>query len=271
MKRYLHFIILFVFLIFGFLIHQLYTFTYITAEFDELRPMKNFLPVYYKGLIVGRAKEARHSDNYRHTLVRIVLYPKNLLLPSNTTVELRKEKKNGKYKDFLELIYPSEPTLVMLSNHSKIKGIATVDTETFMANRRPEDLEEMKENLVESTQNLSYALQSLGEVFDNVNMILKENQKNIYNSSKNLENMTVKIDRALDEEKIERTLDNIEQTTQNITNTTDSINQSYPKIDNSLQSLQDTMCNVNAISCGIRRTLSERMGLAKLFFGRAVK
>ena len=271
MKKYLHFIILFVFLIFGFFAHKLFTFTYITAEFDDLRPMKKFLPVYYKGLIVGRAKEARHSDNYHHTLVRIVLYPKNLLLPSNTTVELRKEKKNNKYSDFLELIYPKEPTLVMLSNHSTIKGVATVDVETFMANRHPDDLEEMKENLVSSTENLSYALQSLGEIFDNVNEILRENEKNINKSTKNIEKMTVKIDRAIDEEKIEQTLASIEQTTQNISKTTDNINQSYPKIDNSLQSLQDTMCNINAISCGVRRTLSERMGLAKLFFGRPVK
>ena len=145
MKNYLNFIILLIFLVFGILIYQLLTFTYITAEFDEIRPIKGFMPVYYKGIIVGRAKEAKHSPDFKHTHIRIVLYPKNLLLPSNTKIQLKKEKKKHKEIDFLELIYPNEPTLVVLSNHSKIKGITTIDTVTFLANQHPNDIEAIKE------------------------------------------------------------------------------------------------------------------------------
>lgn len=85
----------------------------------------------------------------------------------------------------------------MLSNHSKINGIAMQDVETFMANQHPDDLEEIKENLMTSTQNLSYALGALGEIFDNANSILKENEKNISKTTKNIENMSLKLDRTL--------------------------------------------------------------------------
>jgi len=270
MKNHIHFIILFAFLIFGFLINKLFTFTYITAEFDELRPIKGFMPVYYKGIIVGRAKEAKHSNDFKHSLIRLVLYPKNLLLPTNTTVQLKKEKKKHKEIDFLELIYPDEPTLVMLSNHSKIKGTATLDTETFLANQHPDDLEQIKENLMTSAQNLSYALSALGEIFDNVNIILKENQKNIYQTTKNVENMTLKVNKAIKQQQLENTLSNIETSTNSIVSSLNSLNNTIPNVDSSLNQTKEMMCNLNAISCGVRKTLSKNFSLIKLFFGRVI-
>jgi len=271
MKNHIHLIILFVFLIFGILMHKLFTFTYITAEFDELRPIKGFMPVYYKGIIVGRAKEACHSKDFKHSLIRLVLYPKNLLLPTNTTVQLKKEKKKHKEIDFLELIYPKEPTLVMLSNHSKIKGIATQDLETFMANQHPDDLEAIKEDLMDSAQNLSYALSALGEIFDNVNGILKENQNNIYQTTKNVEKMTNKIDKAIKQQQLENTLSNIETSTTSIVSSLDSLNSTMPNIDSSLNQTREMMCNLNAITCAIRKTLAKNFGLMRLFFGKVAK
>ena len=209
--------------------------------------------------------------SYKHSLIRMVLYPKNLLLPSNTTVQLKKEKKNNKEKDFLELIYPKEPTLVMLSNYSKIKGIATVDTETFLANQHPNDIEEIKENLMQSAENLSYALSALGEIFDNINIILKENQKNIYQTTKNVENMTIKIDKAIKQQQLENTLSNIEKSTNNVVSSLDSLNQAMPNVDDSLKQTKEIMCNLSAITCGLRKTLSKNFGLMRLFFGKTVE
>lgn len=270
MKKHIHFITLFAFLIFGLLIHKLFTFTYITAEFEHLRPIKGFMPVYYKGIIIGRAKEATHSLDFKHTNIRMVLYPKNLLLPTNTTVQLKKENKKNKEIDFLELIYPTEPSLTMLSNHSKINGIAMQDVETFMANQHPDDLEEIKENLMTSAQNLSYALGALGEIFDNVNSILKENEKNISKTTKNVENMSLKLDRALKQKQLENTLLNIEKSTSSLAQSIDSLNGTLPNVNSTLEESKKTMCNLNAITCGIRKTLSKNFGLIRLFFGRVV-
>lgn len=270
MKNHINFIIIFSFLIFGIIIYKLSTFTYITAEFEHLRPIKGFIPVYYKGIIVGRAKEIVHSFNFKYTNIKMVLYPKNLLLPSNTTVELKKEKKKNKEIDFLELIYPKEPALVMLSNHSKIKGITTQDVETFLANQYPDDLEEIKENLITSTQNLSYALGALGEIFDNINIILKENQNNIYKTTKNVENITIKINKAIKQQQLENTLSNIETSTSSIVQSLNDINGTIPNIDNSLNQTKETMCNLNVITCLIRKALSKNFGLIRLLFGRPI-
>lgn len=271
MKKYIFFTALFSVLILSIVIYKLLTFTYISAEFDELRPLRGFLPVYYKGIIVGRAKEAKHSKDFRHSLIQLVLYPKNLLLPENTTLQLKKEKRNNKEKDFLELIYPKEPSSKMLVNHSKIKGIATIDTETFLLNQHPDDIEAIKEDLMDSAQNLSYALSMLGEIFDNVNTILKENEKNIYKTTKNVENMTIKIDNAFKQKQLEDTFSNIEATTKGVFDSIESLNKTIPNADSTLNQTKEMMCNLNAISCGIRKTLSKNFGLMRLLFGKPVE
>ena len=176
MKRIL---IITLFLIFGVWVLKQLSYTHIEAKFSELRPIHEKLKVYYKGLVIGHAKELKHSHDFNHTIIKIALYPRNLLLPSNTTVLLKKEKKKHKENDFLELIYPKNPTNKMLSNGSIIEGIATVDVDEYMSNRHPDELEEIKENLVQSAQNLNYALEILGQVFLSADNILNDNRKNI--------------------------------------------------------------------------------------------
>ena len=193
----------------GFYIYKLTTYTYVTAKFRELRPIHEKLPVYYKGLVVGKAREQRHSDDFNHTLIRLVLYPKNLLLPENTIVMLKKEKHHDKERDFLELVYPKEPSNVMISNGSELEGKATVDIDTFMSNQNPEDLESIRHNLAESSENLNNALEGLSMVFESLNDILKENQKNLYTTTgnlskatQNLDNMTTKFNKSIQQKSL---------------------------------------------------------------------
>ena len=115
-------LILIILALIGTYIYRKTNYMYITARFSELRPMEENIPVYYKGIVIGRAKERRHSTTSRHTLIGMILKPKKLMLPINTTVLLKKEKKNHKEKDFLELIYPQEPSSAMLSNGAVIDG-----------------------------------------------------------------------------------------------------------------------------------------------------
>lgn len=264
MKKITFIILLIIIVFVGAFIYQHLEFTYITAKFKELRPIHGDLKVYYKGLVVGKAKESKHSDNFHHTLMKIVLYPKNLHLPSNTTVALKKEKRDEKQVDFLELIYPNEPTNLLLSDNSVIEGYTTVDIETYLSNQHPDDIETMKENLVESAQNLNYAMQGLAEIFQTVDEILKENQKNIYKTTRNVENMTVKIDRAIKQQQIENTLSNIENSTLNV-------NKTVVNADENLKDLKGITSNINAITCGIRQTLSKNFGGLRLFFGKTIQ
>lgn len=228
--------------------------------------MHGALPVYYKGIVVGRAKEKRHSDTFEHTLVKLVLYPKKLLLPVNTTVMLKKEKRNNKERDFLELIYPKEPDSVMISDGSILEGIATVDIDTFAKNQHPDDLEEIKKNLIESSQNLNYALGALNGVFEMVEDILKENKKNLYGTTKNVNDMTYKVNRSLEQQKLNNTVSNIESSTKNISQLTDKSD----SVDLTLNQVQGISENINSITCGVRKTLRKKFGGLRLIFGQVI-
>lgn len=268
----------------GFYIYKLTTYTYVTAKFKELRPIHEKLPVYYKGLVVGKAREQRHSDDFNHTLIRLVLYPKNLLLPENTTVMLKKEKHHDKERDFLELVYPKDPSNVMISNGSELEGKATVDIDTFMSNQNPDDLESIRHNLAQSTENLNAALEGLSMVFESVNDILKENQKNLYTTTgnlskatQNLDNMTTKFNKSIQQKSLENAVSNLEASTKNLENlsanltgTTTGVNEVLPHVDATMCQVQGLATNANAISCGVRKTLRKRFGGLRLLFGKVI-
>ncbi len=261
----------------GFYIYKLTTYTYVTAKFKELRPIHEKLPVYYKGLVVGKAREQRHSDDYNHTLIHLVLYPKNLLLPDNTTVMLKKEKHHDKERDFLELVYPKEPSTTMIADGAVLEGKATVDVDTFMANQNPDDLEAIKQNLAQSSENLNVALEGLAMVFESVNEILKENRKNLYTTTgnlskatRNLDNVTQKIDKSVQQKRLDNTISNLETLSANLNGTTTSVNGVIPHIDATMCQVQGLATNANAISCGVRKTLRKRFGGLRLLFGKVI-
>lgn len=261
----------------GFYIYKLTTYTYVTAKFKELRPIHEKLPVYYKGLVVGKAREQRHSEDYNHTLIHLVLYPKNLLLPDNTTVMLKKEKHHDKEHDFLELVYPKEPSTTMIADGAVLEGKATVDVDTFMANQNPDDLEAIKQNLAQSSENLNVALEGLAMVFESVNEILKENQKNLYTTTgnlskatRNLDNVTQKIDKSMQQKRLDNTISNLETLSANLNGTTTSVNGVIPHIDATMCQVQGLATNANAISCGVRKTLRKRFGGLRLLFGKVI-
>ena len=261
----------------GFYIYKLTTYTYVTAKFKELRPIHEKLPVYYKGLVVGKAREQRHSEDYNHTLIHLVLYPKNLLLPDNTTVMLKKEKHHDKERDFLELVYPKEPSSTMIADGAVLEGKATVDVDTFMANQNPDDLEAIKQNLAQSSENLNVALEGLAMVFESVNEILKENQKNLYTTTgnlskatRNLDNVTQKIDKSVQQKRLDNTISNLETLSANLNGTTTSVNGVIPHVDATMCQVQGLATNANAISCGVRKTLRKRFGGLRLLFGKVI-
>lgn len=261
----------------GFYIYKLTTYTYVTAKFKELRPIHEKLPVYYKGLVVGKAREQRHSEDYNHTLIHLVLYPKNLLLPDNTTVMLKKEKHHDKEHDFLELVYPKEPSTTMIADGAVLEGKATVDVDTFMANQNPDDLEAIKQNLAQSSENLNVALEGLAMVFESVNEILKENQKNLYTTTgnlskatRNLDNVTQKIDKSVQQKRLDNTISNLETLSANLNGTTTSVNGVIPHVDATMCQVQGLATNANAISCGVRKTLRKRFGGLRLLFGKVL-
>lgn len=270
MKKYIGLFLIILLLIFCFYIYKTSTYTYLTAKFEELRPIHGNIPIYYKGIVIGKAKEKIHSKDMQHTLMGLSLHKKSLLLPENTTILLKKEIKNKKEKDFLELIYPKNPSSIMLSNGSTIKGIATVDIATFISNQHPDELQEIKDNLLKSSQNLEEAIGAIASLFSTIEEMVNENRKNIYNSSKNLKNttnniskLTKKIDNSINQEDLNKANSNITKTLNNINSVSD----------NAILTLKKTNCilnNINSITCGIKKTMSKSFSTIRLFFGKTI-
>ena len=269
MKKHLY-IFLFILIVLLFCVYKFFFEFYIIAKFQELRPHLKNMPVYYKGIVVGRAGEKVHSKDYQHTLMKIILYKNNMLLPDNTTILLKKEKRNNKERDFLEIVYPKEPTKIMISKGSEIKGIATVDIDTFMSNHHPDELEEIKENLLNASQNLEIALGSLGDLFVSIDDMVNENRKNIKfatrnfaNTTRNLSNTTLKFDNSIKQNALNETIQNVDKSIENLGGVTNNTNEITKQA-------QDLMCNLNTISCGVRRALSKPFGFFRLFFGKVI-
>lgn len=285
LKKYFYIPVLIIIAGLSFYVYKALNYTYITVKFQELRPFHAKLPVYYKGLVIGKATERRHSDDFQHTLINVTLYPKNLLLPVNTEVLLKKEKRNNdKEHDFLELVYPQKPSDKMISNGTILNGKATVDIETFLANQNPDDLEIIKNNLAESSENLNSALGQMSALFLMLNDMLDENRKNINSVTRNLSKttgnidaVTRKLDRSMKQQALDNTFSNIEASTKNftvissnLTGTSFGVNEVMPRVDSTLYQVHGIASNANAITCGIRKTLRKPFGGLRLMFGKVI-
>ena len=133
---------------------------------------------------------------------------------------------------------------------------------------------------------------SLTSLFDMIYSILDENKENIQesttsfkNSMKNLENLTTKINNGITEDMIKNSTHNIETTTLNLANSTNefvsmsgNFNKSssefkvlVPKLSKLIDTIQLVICNTNEIILGIKNTLKQRFGGARIIFGKPIK
>lgn len=279
MRKYVFFtIILLILLSIGAYLYQKLTYTYVTVQFKELRPIQERIPVYYKGIVIGKAVDKKHSQDYNHTLLKVVLYPRHLQLPSNSEFYLKQIVQDKKTQDFLEIVYPDVPSDKLIANGIYLKGHTTTDMESYMKSLNPEDLDSIKANLAGAAENLNIALGGLSELFILLQEMVNDNRPNlkgatanINNATKNIDTTTLKINNAIKEQQIINSLSNIEASINNFKQiSTDIGNTSIPSINKSLDSTQEILENVNSISCGVRQTLRKRFGGLRLFFGKTI-
>lgn len=276
------FFVIFILAILSFVIINYFTNRHITAVFKDVRHFEGKIPVYYKGVVVGKATDKRHSNDYLRTNVKITIYNKKLRLPLNTKAVLKKRIKNDKEFDYIELIYPQVPSERFIDEHSHIHGHHTVDIKEYLKNQTPEDLEQIKNNILSASENLNTSLDALAGMFLIIQDVIGENRENLKNASrnlnkttKNINTTTKKIDNIIIEEQWLNTFRNLENTTDGLHNLTHTVNGTASQADKTLpETLQNTneiTENVNSITCGIRQTLSKRFGGLRLFFGKVIE
>ena len=269
--------------------------TYIKAEFNKMDPIPSKMGVYYKGYKLGSTSRLRISKDFKKTYLYITLNQRGLHLPKNIRVKIKKYDNETKYVD---IIYPKRPMIRYIRTGDTIKGdTGFIFSEISDINQAHiDDLSEKGGDLLSSGKKTT---DSLTEMFDLVTDILGENRENILNSTTSLKNgmknleqttqnmkaMSNKINDGITKQNIQNSTKNIEQMTSNFANSskdfisiTGNFNKtsSYfsvlvPKLSTLIDVVQMSICNVNDIILGLKKTLQQKWGGARIIFGKPIK
>ena len=269
--------------------------TYIKAEFNKMDPIPSKMGVYYKGYKLGSTSRLRISKDFKKTYLYITLNQRGLHLPKNIRVKIKKYDNETKYVD---IIYPKRPMIRYIRTGDTIKG----DTGFIFSGisdinqAHIDDLSEKGGDLLSSAKKTT---DSLTEMFDLVTDILGENRKNILNSTTSLKNgmknleqttqnmkaMSNKINDGITKQNIQNSTKNIEQMTSNFANSskdfisiTGNFNKTssdfsvlVPKLSTLIDVVQMSICNGNDIILGLKKTLQQKWGGARIIFGKPIK
>lgn len=269
--------------------------TYIKAEFNKMDPIPSKMGVYYKGYKLGSTSRLRISKDFKKTYLYITLNQRGLHLPKNIRVKIKKYDNETKYVD---IIYPKRPMIRYIRTGDTIKG----DTGFIFSGisdinqAHIDDLSEKGGDLLSSAKKTT---DSLTEMFDLVTDILGENRENILNSTTSLKNgmknleqttqnmkaMSNKINDGITKQNIQNSTKNIEQMTSNFANSskdfisiTGNFNKTssdfsvlVPKLSTLIDVVQMSICNVNDIILGLKKTLKQKWGGARIIFGKPIK
>ena len=265
--------------------------TYIKAEFNKMDPM----PSKMGGYKLGSTTKLKISKDFKTTYLYIKLNQRGLQLPKNISAKIKNYNKDIKYVD---IIYPSAPMIRYIRTGDTIKGESgfTISGISDINQAHLDDLSEKGGSLLSSATKTT---DSLTELFTLVTDILKENRENILsstthlkngmanleNSTLNLKNMSQKIDNGITEQNIKNSSSNIEQMTSNFANSSKefiSISGNFnksssdfsilvPKLSTLIDGVQLVVCNINEIVVGVKKTLQQRLGGARIIFGKPMK
>lgn len=269
--------------------------TYIKAEFKKMDPMPSRMGVYYKGYKLGSTSKVKISKDFKTTYLYITLNQGGLQLPKNISVEIKNYDEDTKYVD---IIYPRRPMLKYIKSGDIIKGKSTIALNGISETNQMhlDNLSEKGETLLSSATRTT---DSLTEMFDLITDILSENRANILasstrlkysmenlqNTTANLKDMSAKINDGITKQNIKNSTANLELITSNFANSskefisiTGNFNKTssdfsvlVPKLSTLIDAVQLVICNINDIIVGVKKTLQQKFGGARLLFGKPMK
>lgn len=260
---------------------------YITAKFSESGPLYTNMPVYYNGYRIGKIQKIKLSEDYKYTLVKMRLYPKEPKLPENI---IAKAKNHDVIKEYIDLIIPDQPSDILIKNGSTVEGKAAFDLEGFLSDIADSGI------IVPLLQNFSDTLISANKTsveiknfFSDSRLVLKENRQNLKQttkdlaqSTKSLTKLTSNLNKSVAEGKINNTTLNVNKAsgniltaTENIKNITASVDcatknlgQTMAKIDSTLSDTKVITSNVKTITRGFCEVLHQRFAGLRIIFGK---
>lgn len=261
------------------------TSTFVTAEFEKLRPFHDRAPIYYNGFSIGRVIRVRPNKDYTSTIVTLWLHPHDLKLPTNIEAHLKKERNRWDKKfDYIDIIYPKQPSGYFLKDGDRVAGKTTVELESYLANQDPESLEAIKTDFAETVKNLNITVQTLGDLFGTLNSMaeevrpnlvkassdLRESSGNVVKVSENVDAFTGNINNAFNEERMNTTARNVQIMSKNMKLMTHEINKTIPQVQCTICEVNKVLSNVDEMTAGLNCTMKKPFGGLRLIFGSPV-
>ena len=254
----------------------------ITAEFEDLEPINQNISVYFKGFRLGYVTRVYPAKNFTRTNVDMILSAKDMRFPENITAKVKVKNKH----EYMELIYPQEPSKNYLKQRAVIKGIKTTTWNNFLSdNAESGDMEEIRENLNTTLLNagdMFLAITDLvttgNEILKDVRPALKASSKNLETTTKNFAQAAIELNEATKNGRLKRTFKNLENSTYNLetisTNFGDissiSKNETIKRFNCMIYNANNAILNLNDIILGFKATLSKRFATFRIIFGKPI-
>ena len=254
-----------------------------------MEPFYKNLDVYYKGFKLGRTVKIYPANDYRDTKVDMVIRVKENILPKNVVARI---KSKGRV-DYIELVFPKEPSKEFLKKNSVIKGARSLTISNYIDSQAEDgSLDEIKDNLNDTIVSAGGTLNTLSDLIISIDSLVKDVQPSLKRTSENLEFMsknlaivTKELSESTEPQKLDNIFSNLENTSKNLERATKNFedstitikeitkhadNNTLTLIDCVIKNLNTLVSNVNKIVVGIGATLSKRFSGIRILFGKSI-
>lgn len=253
---------------------------HIFVKFVKSGPLYKGMPVCFKGYEIGKTQKVTLSDDYKYTLVKIVLFPKNPKLPKYIEGTVKKHDILGNYIDLLPM---DESSNELLKNGDTIKGIPMFDLGTFLAEIQESGLLiPLIQNFSDTALSLTRTSSKIGNFFSDSRNILKENRQNLKHTTESLNKITSNFNTSFSKDKlsnttssVEKSATNIQVATERIKNISQSVDCATRNLDKTMEKIDSTLCeahavaaNANVITGGFRKVMGKRFAGLRMIFGK---
>lgn len=248
---------------------------HIFVKFRKSGPLYKGMLVYFKGYEIGKAQKVVLNGDYKYTLVKIVLYPKNPKLPKNIEAVVKKHDLLGEYIDLVAL---DEPSTELLKNNGTVRGTPQFEMRTLLSEIADSGLLiPLIQNFSDTALSLTKTSSKIENFFTDSRSILKDNRQNLKQTTKSMSQITTNFDTTFSKDKlnkttssVEKSATNIESITENVKNITQNVDCATRTLDKTIEKLDSTLSNTKVITRGFKDTMEKRFAGLRIIFGKPI-
>jgi len=242
----------------------------IKTKFEDLDPISEELPVYYKGQKIGKTTKMELSKDGKYAILHIKILKRELELPKNSIAKLRMGENN---KAYIDIELPKKPSSENLKNNDEIKGEKSRSLESvFEKQIDVGTLDAAFGDFSVVTVNVRETSEKINNMADLLTEIIKENRgeinrfiKSTSRTSNNIGDITANINAIVKQPEIKTSLrdatvsvaesaKNISLITKNLESTTADFSKlsDNPYINKTLGNVQESSLNITGITTNIK-------------------